>query len=327
MRHRDPSTRRCTYLVVLERETMVPDELRSLATYLSGLAVLDCDVLVVDGSPLPQFERDRRSLRWVGRHVAALPRYRGPSGTIDPIRVAIELSACERTIVADGNVRYSAEALDSMCELLDGHEVVEPQDYFDPLPWWSGIEAGRMLVHRGVEPLPDHGATFGIRRSAIRGLRSLDSMLAPGDDHVRRLASVGAEVFPAIEVFVRRLPPPLRAWIDDLPRQAGDDFPLPVKTAFFFSLIPLAVLLAAFGGMRMVAGYAGAIAFGALAMAVRGRMGAGQFFPIRACLSAPLWVLERSVSVYWALFRKLRYAGEPDGAPIPDRAHQRAAGE
>jgi hypothetical protein len=26
---------------------------------------------------------------------------------------------------------------------------------------------------------------------------------------------------------------------------------------------------------------------------------------MRACLCAPLWVLERSVSVYWALFRKL----------------------
>ena len=47
------------------------------------------------------------------------------------------------------------------------------------------------------------------------------------------------------------------------------------------------------------------------------RSGATPFFPVRACLAAPLWVLERSVSVYWALFRKLRGLGdEPGGVPI-----------
>ena len=47
------------------------------------------------------------------------------------------------------------------------------------------------------------------------------------------------------------------------------------------------------------------------ALAVRGRIGAATFFPWRACLYAPLWVLERSISVYWALFWKVIGAGEP----------------
>ena len=113
--------------------------------------------------------------------------------------------------------------------------VVEPQDYFDPLPWWGGIDAGRMLVHRGVDPLPDHGSTVGFRKSAIRGLRSVEGTL-PASDPVRRLASQGAEVFSAIGLFVRRLPPLFQQWLRQRPLQAGSDFVLPVKTIVFFSL-------------------------------------------------------------------------------------------
>ena len=62
MRHRNPPDRRCTYLIVIEQETLAPDDLRTLSSYLSGLSLIDCDVVVLDGSPLPLFERNRRSL-------------------------------------------------------------------------------------------------------------------------------------------------------------------------------------------------------------------------------------------------------------------------
>jgi len=308
MRHRNPQDRRCTYLVVIERDRETAGDLRDLASYLSTLAVADYEVIVVDGSAAPVFERNRRVLRWVASHVAARPRHRLFSGGIDAVRAAADVSNCDKVIVADENVRYDADAIESICDLLDLHEVVEPQDYFEPLPWWSGIEAARMLVHRGVEPLPDHGATFGIRKSSVRGLRGVDVAWSNGEDAVRRLASQGAEVFSACDVFVRRLPPPLDDWLRDRPRQADDDFAMPVKTAFFFALLPMAILLAIFGGIRLAGGYAGAIAFGSMVLALRGRGGAATFFPLRACLCAPLWVLERSVSVYWALFRKLNGA-------------------
>ena len=80
---------------------------------------------------------------------------------------------------------------------------------------------------------------------------------------------------------------------------------MPVKTAFFFALLPAALLLAVLGGVRLAGGYAGAIALSSLVLAIRGRAGNATFFPLRACLSAPLWVLERSISVYWALLQKL----------------------
>ena len=197
--------------------------------------------------------------------------------------------------------------------------MVEPQDYFDPLPWWIGIEAGRMLVHRGVEPLPDHGATFGMRKSTVRGIRGVDVAWSNSDDPVRHLTSQGAEVFSACDVFVRRLPPPLHDWLRDRPKQAGDDFAMPVKTAFFFALLPMALVLAVVGGIRLAGGYAGAIALSSLVLAVRGRAGNATFFPLRACFSAPLWVLERSISVYWALFRKLQESRDVAHPVIAER--------
>jgi hypothetical protein len=177
-----------------------------------------------------------------------------------------------------------------------------------------------MLVHRGIEPQPDHGATFGFRRSAMRTLRGL-SMIDSGEDPVRRLVAHGAEVHLAADVFVRRYPPGFADWLEARPRAAGDDFALPMKSAFFFALIPLMVLLGTLGGFRLAATYAAVLAFASVALALRGRSGASAFFPLRACLFAPLWIAERSVSVYWALYRKLRGTDVvAPGIAIPDRA-------
>jgi hypothetical protein len=321
MRDRKARDCRCSYVVVIARDREADNDLRDLAAYLSTLSLAGCEVIVVDGSPAPVFEKNSRILRWVSGHIAARPQHHNFSGAIDVVRTAIDVSSCDRIIVAEENVRYDEKAVASVCELLDSHEVVKPQDYFDPLPWWIGIEAGRMLVQRGVEPSPDHGATFGMRTSSLRRLRGVDVTWSNGDDPVRYLATQGAEVFSACDVFVRRLPPPLNDWLRDRPKQAGDDFELPVKTAFFFALLPVAMVLAIVGGVRLAGGYAGAIAFASLVLAIRGRGSASAFFPLRACLSAPLWVFERSVSVYWALVQKMRGTSTESAHPsIADRA-------
>ena len=319
MRTRQTRERRCSYVVVAEQAATSAEELRQLANYLSTLGLAGVDVVVVDPSPRLQFELNARVLRWVGRHVAPRQEHRSPSGAIDVVRAAADLASCEKVIVAAEDVRYTPEAVGQLCDLLDLHEVVEPQDYLEPLPWWGGMEAGRILVHRGIEPQPDHGATFGFRRAAVRSLRTLGASDVH-DDQVRRLGSVGAELYAAADVFVRRQPGQLDEWWNERPRQAGDDFVLPVKTAFFFSLVPLLLLLAILGGLQLAGAYAGVIAFASMAVAIRGRSGAGAFFPLRAVLFAPLWVFERSVSVYWALFRKLRGADEPLRVVVPDGA-------
>lgn len=110
-----------------------------------------------------------------------------------------------------------------------------------------------------LDPLPDHGSTFGFRKSAIRGLRSIDAPIP-----------AGGSVFSGRAV---RAPhsPMLTEWWSERPLQAGCDFALPAKTIFFFSLLPMMLMLAALGGIRVACGYAGAIAFGSLALALRGR--------------------------------------------------------
>lgn len=65
--------------------------------------------------------------------------------------------------MADAQIRYSQDSLDHLCALLDLHEVVEPRDYVDPLPWWGGLEAERMLLRRGIGPFSEDGVTFGSR--------------------------------------------------------------------------------------------------------------------------------------------------------------------
>ncbi|HEX8617288.1 MAG TPA: hypothetical protein VF911_06870 [Thermoanaerobaculia bacterium] len=319
MRNRKPEDRHCSYVVVVGSAASSVSELRDLAAYLSTVSVAGCDVVVLDPSPRPQFDLNARILRWVGRHVAVGPEHRSHSGTIDPVRSAAALAACEKVIVAAEDVRYTPDAIGQLCDLLDTHEVVEPQDYLDPLPWWGGIEAGRMLLHRGIEPHPDHGATFGFRRTAVRALRALEVIEA--EDQTRRLSAAGAEVFPASSVFVRREPAALDEWLSDRARVAGDDFDLPMKSVFFFSLVPMLLLLGLLGGLRLAGGYASAIAFASFVLALRGRAGASAFFPLRACLYAPLWVFERSLSVYWALFRKVRGAdARAASEAIPQRA-------
>ncbi|HYI09938.1 MAG TPA: hypothetical protein VEK57_12840 [Thermoanaerobaculia bacterium] len=325
MQNRKPQDRRCSYVVVFDNAASTAGELRDLANYLSMVGVAGCDVVVLDASPRLQFELNARILRWVGRHVAVRPDHRTPNGSLDLVRSASVLAACEKVIVAEQDVRYTADAIGQVCDLLDMHEVVEPQDYLDPLPWWGGIEAGRILVHRGIEPQPDHGATLGFRRSAVISLRNLSTGEIL-DDQARRLAAAGAEVFAATDVFVRRQPGALDEWLAQRPRHAGGDFGLPFKSAFFFSLVPLLLLLAILGGLQLAGAYASVIAFASVSLALRGRAGAGSFFPLHACLFAPLWILERSVSVYWALLRKLRGAElDPARMALPERSGQKVA--
>lgn len=317
MRQKIKADCRCSYVISIEKTTACASDLRSLADYLSILDTHGCDVIVLDSSEREVFEENRRVLRWVARHVAV----RQP---LDLVRTSAELARTEKIVIAREDVRYEANDLFDICALLDLHEVVEPQDYLDPLPWWGGIEAGRMLVHRGVEPIPDCGATFAFRRGALRALRGFDAVGAP--DPVRRLAAFGAEVFSAFELFVKRCPPALHEWWSERPRAAGDDFAMPVKTTFFFALLPMTLLLLVFGGARVAIGFSGAIAFASIILALRGRSGASAFFPLRACLYAPLWIIERSLTVYWALLQKMRIgAGEATGAVVADRATTRAA--
>ena len=132
----------------------------------------------------------------------------------------------------------------------------------------------------------------------------------------------------ATELFVRRCPPQLGDWLRERPREADARLRRPCEVGVLLRAHSDGVLLALIGGGGMAAGYTGAVAFGSIVLAVRGRTGAGAFFPLRACLFAPLWVLERSVSVYWALLQKMRgTVVEQPAAVATQRSARAASGE
>ncbi|HLJ75698.1 MAG TPA: hypothetical protein VKU62_13985, partial [Thermoanaerobaculia bacterium] len=70
-------------------------------------------------------------------------------------------------------------------------------------------------------------------------------------------------------------------------------------------------------------------AFVSVALALRGRIGASRFFPLRACFFAPLWILQRSLSVYWALLWRVSGGVEPRRIPavVPTQNEQVASGK
>jgi hypothetical protein len=313
MRHRNPKQRRCTYVVAIEKGC--GEEIGEISSYLATIAVADCDVLVLDASPRHVYQENGRFLRWTARHMSV------PGESIAParlglVRTAVGHSLCDKVIIASPDIRYTASEIDRMCDLLDDHEVVEPVEYLDPLPWWGTIEAGRLLVQRGLDSVYRQSRTFGFRRSAIGELKMVGS--DDERDSIRQLAMNGAEVFAPADLFVRRRPPLLADWLRARPADADRDFVLPFKSAFFLGVIPMTLLLATGIGLPLAAAFAATMAFVTGLLALRGRAGASAFFPLRTCAYAPLWVLERSVSVYWALFRRIRAMAGESRRPVPN---------
>jgi hypothetical protein len=146
-------------------------------------------------------------------------------------------------------------------------------------------------------------------------------VLFDNEELIRHFAREGACVRYAIDFFVRKRPPSLRKWLEQRPRQAYEDFPFRAKSALFFSLVPAALLAFLLGGRKSGAFFLaslGAAASG-LAAAGRARGEASKFFPSSVCCFAPLWVTERSLSSWWALFWFLRRGGYPFGETMLSR--------
>ncbi|HEU4521235.1 MAG TPA: hypothetical protein VFT12_04475, partial [Thermoanaerobaculia bacterium] len=128
---RSRRTPTCTYVVPIDAATTAA-ELKTLASYLSTIGLAGCDVVVLDpASPDALLER-QRILRWVARHVAA------PG---DVLETAVALAATEKIIVAAPESRYTVTEIESIRTLLDHHEVVEPAEFVEPMPWWGAIDA------------------------------------------------------------------------------------------------------------------------------------------------------------------------------------------
>lgn len=318
---------RCTYLLPIRRVRANGAEAEGFARYFRGLAEVGCEVIVVDGSPSEVFDAHGRAWAGVCRHVRVDPRYKYLNGKVNGVHTGVDLAGCERILLADDDIRYTAGDVERACALLERHDLVRPQNYLAPLPWWARTESARMLVNRGTLRAGDYPGTCAFRRSTCLRVGHFDGdVLFDNEEIVRHFALSGADVLCATDFFVLKRPPTLRKWLEQRPRQAYEDFVMRAKTALFASLIPAALALGLFAGVASLFAFVAVVSLASALVALRGlvRDRAYRFFPASTALYAPLWVLERAVSVYWAFYWRARHGGYPFGAALLSKGTGRA---
>jgi hypothetical protein len=184
-----------------------------------------------------------------------------------------------------------------------------------------------MLINRGVLRAGDYPGTCAFRRSTFRRVGPYDGdVLFDNEEIVRHFALSGADVLCATDFFILKRPPTLSKWMEQRPRQAYEDFVMRAKTLLFASLVPAALALGLFAGARALVAFVALVSIASSLVALRGlvRERAYKFFPGRTVLYAPLWVLERALSVYWAFYWRVRYGGYPFGAALLSKGTGRA---
>lgn len=306
----------CTYLLPIRRSAFSEAEAQEFVTYFETLRGAACEVIVVDGSPPEVFEQHRRLWSAVCRHEAVDRRFGYLNDKVNGIHTGVELASCEKIVLADDDIRYTPNDIEKMIALLDDYEMVRPQNFLSPLPWWARIESARMLINRATLRIGDYPGTCAFRRSTMLRVGHYDGdVLFDNEEIVRHFARVGAAISYAVDFFVQKRPPTLGKWKEQRPRQAYEDFGLRAKTALFLAWPILLVLSGALGGAAGLLLCILLISIFATALACAGgaRGEASEYIPGWACLYAPLWVAERSFSTYWAVYRYLRYGGYPFG--------------
>ena len=310
---------RCTYLLPVRRAKFSAAEAAELADYFRTLHDARCDVLVVDGSPAPVFEHHDDAWRSLCRHEPVDRSFGYLNDKVNGVHTGVRLVETEKIILADDDIRYTAPDIHRACALLDDFEVVRPQNFLSPLPWWARMEAARMLINRATLRTADYPGTCAFRRETMLRVGHYDGdVLFDNEEMIRHFARAGAAVSYAVDLFVRKRPPTFRKWIEQRPRQAYEDFGLRAKTALFFGLPIVAAVIGFFLGSKALAFYAGGVLITSLALALIGRLrgSASQYFPFSIPLFAPLWIIERTISTYWALYWHLAHGGYPFGDKV-----------
>ena len=276
----------------------------ALTPYLRRLARLAGDVVVVDGSPQAVFARHGASWKGLVRHLR--PETETPMGKVGGVLTGLRHARHERVVIADDDVRYDERALRRTVALLDGAEVVRPQNVFRPRPWHARWDTGRALLNRLAGG--DWPGTLAVRRSALDaagGYRG--DVLFENLELVRTVRAAGGREAVPLGLFVERRPPSTRHFFSQRVRQAYDEWARPYRFALQLAALPAVGTLAARGRWATLG--AGVLAVVALAEAGRRRAGGRCAFAPTAALWAPLWVAERAITSWLALGTRLALGG------------------
>ena len=215
------------------------DGLDELAEYIEGLAPVVAEVLVVDGSGGEVFRRHARRLEGLCRHLAPDPAYDFAMGKVNGVTTGVLAARSQGVVIADDDVRWDREALERAAALLDGDDLVRPQNFFDPLPWHARLDSARSLLNRvwtGDRAFPrgDFPGTLVVRRASFLATGGYDGdVMFENLELMRTIEAAGGTVRSPLDLYVRRLPPTARHFAAQRVRQAYDDFAIPARMAAF----------------------------------------------------------------------------------------------
>jgi hypothetical protein len=302
-----------TYVLPLRTSSEEPVD--ELAAYLRWLVGVVAEVLVVDGSDPAVVEAHRRAFP---DGVAVLPpEVRTPMGKVGGVLTGLRRASCPDVVVADDDVRYDAGSLRRVHRLLRQADVVRPANHFDPLPWHARIDTGRILLNRVLGG--DWPGTLGLRRDVLLAAGGYDGgAMFENLELVRTVRAAGGTEVVAPDVHVRRLPPSTEHFVGQRVRQAYDELARPWRLVAFLAVLPATGVLAA--RRRWGALGAGVLAVVATAEAGRHRAGGRRVFPATSSLLAPVWVAERALCSWLALWARAR-----GGVPYRDGRLRKAA--
>ena len=292
-------------------------EANELSFYLRWLDAQVDEIIVVDGSRPDLFEA--HAGRWGGfvTHMAPDPALSFRNGKVNGVTTGMDAASNERVVLADDDVRYDRVGLERMAELLEGHDLVRPQNYFDPLPWHAAWDTARTLLNRAFGA--DYPGTLGVRRKVFERTGGYDGdVLFENLELMRTVQAAGGRAIAPLDLYVRRLPPETGHFVGQRVRQAYDEFALPGRLALWLALVPALGLAVATRATRAAsAGIASSIAVAELG---RRRAGGAGYFPAHTSLFAPAWLLERGVCSWIAVVQRLSRGGVVYADGVVERA-------
>jgi hypothetical protein len=295
------------------------EQRRELADYLAGIAPHCAEVIVVDGSAPEVFAANAEAWGERATHVPPAEDERWLMGKVSGVRTGLRLASHERVVIADDDVRYEPEALRRTAELLDEHDLVRPQNYFDRLPWHARWDTARTLLNRSLGR--DYPGTLAVRRSRVLAMGLYDGdVLFENLELTRTVRAHGGHSASPLGLYVARVPPSASHFWGQRTRQAYDDFALPLRMALWLAVVPLML----FAAVKRRPAPVGAAVGLSVAAAEHGRRRAGgaAVFPATSSLLAPVWILERGVCAWLAVLQRLRFGGVRYGdSVIPVAAH------
>lgn len=293
-----------SYVLPLRMQRVEPSILE-LAEYLVTLGQWCDDIIVVDGSPAPVFMANHRSLAHHARHLEVDPARHTLMGKVGGVLTGLDLARHECVVIADDDVRFDAGALERVVRLLSDHDLVRPQNYFCPRPWHALWDTGRTLLNRAVGG--DYPGTLGVRRTVVLHGGYDGDVLFENLELIRTMQARRGRVVSPPDLFVRRLPPSAAHFWGQRTRQAYDDFALPARMAVWLGIVPAVAVAAA--RRRVAPVIVGAATVMVIAEAGRRRGGGSTVFPAVSSILAPLWVAERGVCAWLALWQRVRFGG------------------